>query len=122
VAAVVYATLSKLELIYRLYYFLAPFLNYPSMRTYATIEHLVAYGVVGMLFCALYPRSLLRVCFFLFLFIVGLEVLQTFTPDRHGALRDAIEKVIGAVTGAVLITAALSWKRTRRVRPTGEPG
>jgi VanZ family protein len=122
VASVVYATLSKLELIYRLYYFLAPFLNYPSMRTYGTIEHLAAYGFVGMLFCALYPRSFLRVCLFLFLFIVGLEVLQTFTPDRHGTLRDAIEKMIGGVSGAVLMTAALSWKRNRRVRPTGESG
>ena len=122
VAAVVYATLSKLELVYRLYYLLAPFLNYPSMRTYATIEHLAAYGMVGLLFCAVYPRSLLRVCFFLFLFIVGLEVLQTVTPDRHGTLRDAVEKMIGAATGAVLMTAALSWKRTRRVRPTGESG
>ena len=119
-AAVVYATLSKLELVYRLYYLLAPFLNYPSMRTYATIEHLAAYGMVGLLFCAVYPRSLLRVCFFLFLFIIGLEVLQTVTPDRHGTLRDAIEKMIGAAAGAVLTTAALSWKRTRRVRPTGE--
>jgi VanZ family protein len=122
VAAVVYATLSKLELVYRLYYMLAPFLNYPSMRTYATIEHLAAYGMVSMLFCALYPRSLLRVCFFLFLFIVGLEVLQTLTPDRHGALRDAVEKMIGGVTGAMLMTAVHSWKRIRRVRPTGEPG
>jgi VanZ family protein len=121
-AGVAYATLSRLEWIYRLYYLLAPFLNYPSMRTYATIEHLAAYGVVGMLFCALYPRSLLRICFFLSLFIVGLEVLQTFTPDRHGSSRDAIEKIIGAVTGAVLMTAALSWKRTRHVRPTEEPG
>jgi hypothetical protein len=122
VAAVVYATLSKLELVYRLYYMLAPFLNYPSMRTYATIEHLAAYGMVGMLFCALYPRSLLRVCFFLFLFIVGLEVLQTLTPDRHGTLRDAVEKMIGGVTGAMLMTAVQSWKRIRRVRPTGGPG
>lgn len=121
-AVVAYATLSRLEWIYRLYYLLAPFLNYPSMRSYATIEHLAAYGVVGMLFCALYPRSLLRVCFFLSLFIVGLEVLQTFTPDRHGSSRDAIEKIIGAVTGAVLMTAALSWKRNRHVRPTEEPG
>jgi hypothetical protein len=120
-AAVIYATLSKLELVYRLYYLLAPFLNYPSMQTYATIEHLTAYGVVGMLFCAVYPRSLLRVCFFLFLFIVGLEVLQTLTPDRHGTLHDAVEKMIGGATGAVLMTAALSWKRTRRARPTGEP-
>jgi hypothetical protein len=121
-AAVTYATLSKLELIYRLYYFLAPFLNYPSMRTYATIEHLAAFGLVGMLFCALYPRSLLRICFFLFLFIAGLEVMQTLTPDRHGTLGDAVEKMIGGAAGAVLMTAALRWKRTRRVRPTVEPG
>jgi VanZ family protein len=122
VAAVVYATLSKPEPVYRLYYLLAPFFNYPSMRTYATIEHLAAYGMVGLLFCAVYPRSLLRVCFFLFLFIVGLEVLQTVTPDRHSTLRDAVEKMIGAATGAVLMTAALSWKKTRRVRPTRESG
>ena len=121
-AAVIYATLSKLELVYRLYYLLAPFLNYPSMRTYATIEHLAAFGVVGMLFCALYPRSLLRICFFLFLFIAGLEVMQTLTPDRHGTLGDAAEKMIGGAAGAVLMAAALRWRRTRRVRPTVEPG
>jgi VanZ family protein len=122
VAAVVYATLSKLQLIYRLYYLLAPYLNYPSMQTYATLEHLVAYGIVGILFSALYPRSLLRVFFFLFLFIVGLEILQTFTPDRHGTLHDALEKMIGAAMGAVLMMAVLSWRRNRRVRKTAEPG
>jgi VanZ family protein len=121
-AAVIYATLSKLELVYRLYYLLAPFLNYPSMQTYATIEHVAAYAVVGMLFCTIYPRSLLRVCFFLFLFIACLEVMQTFTPDRHSKLGDAVEKMIGGATGAILITAALRWKRTRHVRPTVEPG
>ena len=52
-AAVIYATLSKLELVYRLYYLLAPFLNHPSMQTYATIEHVAAYAVVGMLFCTI---------------------------------------------------------------------
>ena len=117
----VYVTLSRLELIYRLYYFLAPFLNYPSMRTYATMEHLAAYGIVGMLLAAVYPRSALRVCFFLFLFIAGLEAMQLLTPDRHGTLRDAVEKMIGGATGVFLMAFALTWKRTR-IAQTAEPG
>lgn len=121
VAGVVYVTLSQLELIYRLYYFLAPFLNYPSMRTYATMEHLVAYAIVGMLFCAVYPRYALRVCFLLFLLIAGLEATQLLTPDRHGTLRDAIEKMVGGATGVFLVTVALMWRRTRRIAQRVEP-
>jgi VanZ family protein len=112
-AAVIYATLSKLELVYRLYYLLAPLMNYPSMQTYAIIEHVAIYGVIGMLFTFVYPRSLLRVCFFLFLFIGCLEVLQTFTPDRHGTLRDAVEKMTGGAAGAILMAAALRLKRDK---------
>ena len=119
-AAAVFVTLSRVELIFRLYYFLSPFLNYPSMRTYATVEHLAAYGIVGMLLGAVYPRSALRVCLFLFLFIAGLEALQLLTPDRHGTIRDAIEKMIGGAAGVFLMTIALIWKRTRRVaQPVG---
>jgi VanZ family protein len=120
-AAVVYVTLSQLELIYRLYYLLAPFLNYPSMRTYATMEHLAAYGIIGMLLSAVYPRSALRVCFFLFLFIAGLEVMQLLTPDRHGTIHDAVEKMIGGAAGVFLMTSALIWKRSRRITQTVEP-
>lgn len=120
-AAVAYVTLSKLELLYRLYYLLAPFLNYPSMRTYAIMEHLVAYAIVGMLFCAVYPRSALRVCFFLFLIIASLEAMQTLTVDRHGTIRDAIEKMIGGATGVFLVTAALRWKKSKRIAKTVEP-
>jgi hypothetical protein len=119
--AVVYVTLSKLELVYRLYYLLAPFLNYPSMRTYAFLEHFVAYAIVGMLFCAVYPRSALRVCFFLFLIIAGLEAMQTLTADRHGTLRDAAEKMMGGATGVFLVTAALRWKKSKRIAKTDEP-
>jgi hypothetical protein len=120
-AAVAGVTLSRVTLIYRLYYFLAPFLNYPSMRTYATMEHLAAYGIVGMLLSAVFPRSALRVCFFLFLFIAGLEAMQLLTPDRHGTLRDATEKMIGGATGVFLMTIALIWKRTRRIAQTVGP-
>jgi VanZ family protein len=121
-AAVIYVTLSKLEVVYRLYYLLAPFLNYPSMQTYAIMEHIAVYGVIGMLFSSVYPRSLLRIFFFLFLFIGCLEVMQTFTPDRHGTLRDAAEKMIGGAAGVILMTAARKLKRSRPVRPTADSG
>lgn len=114
-----YVTLSKLDLVYSLYYLLAPFMNYPAMQTYAIIEHVAVYGVIGMLFSFVYPQSLPRVCFFLFLFIGCLEVLQTFTPDRHGTFRDAAEKMIGGAAGAILIAIAL---RLRRTKPSAEPG
>jgi VanZ family protein len=119
VGAAIYATLSKLELVYRLYDLLAPFMNYPSMQTYAIIEHVVVYGVIGMLFGFIYPQSLLRVCFFLFLFIGCLEVFQTYTPDRHGTFRDAAEKMMGGAAGVILMAIAL---RLRRTKPTAEPG
>jgi VanZ family protein len=117
--AAMYVTLSKLDLVYRLYYLLAPFMNYPSMQTYAIIEHVAVYAVIGMLFSFVYPQSLLRVCFFLFLFIGCLEVLQTLTPDRHGTVRDAAEKMMGGAAGAILMAIAL---RLRRKKPTAEPG
>jgi VanZ family protein len=119
-AAIIYATLAKLELVYRLYYLLAPFMKNPSMQTYAIIEHVVIYGVIGMLFTLVYPGSLLRVCFFLFLFIGCLEVMQTFTPDRHGTLHDAVEKMIGAAAGAILMAAALRLKRDKGSTPEPE--
>ena len=106
-------TLFRLEIIYRLYYLLAPFLNYPSMRTYATMEHLAAYTIVGMLFGAVYPRAALRICLLLFVFIGGLEAMQNCIPDRHGTLRDAVEKMIGGATGVFLVGLLLRWKNTR---------
>jgi hypothetical protein len=33
--------------------------------------------------------------------------MQTLTPDRHGTLGDAAEKMIGGAAGAVLMAAAL---------------
>lgn len=85
------------------------------MRTYATMEHLAAYTIVGILFSAVYQRSAPLVCIFLILFIAVLEAMQTFIPDRHGTLRDAAEKILGGVAGVVLMTLALRWRKSRRI-------
>ena len=65
-AVFAYATVSKVELIYHLYYLLEPLLNHPSMRAYASIEHVFAYTMLGIVFCWAYPHSLLRICLMLF--------------------------------------------------------
>ncbi len=75
------------------------------MRTYATIEHLAAYTLLGVLFSVAYPRSGLRLCVFLLLIIAVLEALQIFIPDRHGSLRDAAEKMLGGAVGVFSVTA-----------------
>ena len=119
-AAIMVMTLSKLNLIYRLYYLLAPFLNHPSMRTYATMEHLTAYAIVGILFAAVYQRSALRLCIFLFFCIACLEMMQTFIPERHGTIRDAVEKMLGGAGGVLLMTLFLRWTKTTRAKRTIE--
>ena len=113
-AVMAYATLSRASLVYHLYYTLAPFLDHPSMRTYARFEHVLAYMVVGALFAVVYPRSMWRVCLLLCLGIACLEALQNLTPDRHGTLRDAIEKMAGGMWGVFLARLALLWVRAKR--------
>jgi VanZ like family len=113
-AVVAYATLSRAGLVYRLYFMFSPFLGHPSMRAYASAEHLFAYMIVGMLFSAIYPRSTLRICLFLFIAIACLEAMQSLTPDRHGTFRDAIEKMVGGATGVFLTRFGLQWIRTWR--------
>jgi VanZ family protein len=113
-AVVAYATLSRVGLVYRLYFMFSPFLGHPSMRTYGSAEHLFAYMIVGTLFSAIYPRSTLRVCLFLFLAIAGLEAMQALTPDRHGTFRDAMEKMAGGAIGVFLMSHGLRWLKTWR--------
>jgi VanZ family protein len=113
-AVIAYATLMKSAFVYKLYYSVSPYLNHPSMAAYGSMEHFVVFAVVGFVFSALYPRSALRICVLLFLFIGALEVLQTFTPDRHGTLHDAIEKMIGGAIGVSLMKVVSWWGRIHK--------
>jgi VanZ like family len=118
-AVVAYATLMKSAFVYKLYYSVAPYLDYPSMGAYGRMEHLVVFAVVGALFSALYPRSAWRVCILLFLFIAGLEFFQTLTPDRHGTLHDALEKMIGGAVGVALVKFAF-WRDRTHENPAAD--
>jgi VanZ family protein len=108
VAVLAYATLTHVGFVYSIYYRLAPLLMWPAMRSYAHVEHVIAFAIFGALFSFAYPKRIIFACCVVFLSAVILECLQTLTPDRHGTLIDAFEKIIGGALG-IFAARAIRW-------------
>lgn len=111
IAAIAYGTLTHVGFAYGLYYKLAPYLMHPAMRTYAHFEHIIAFFFLGALFAFAYPKRPILVCCIVLGAALGLEFLQTITPDRHGTLIDALEKVAGGAAG-ILLARIVQKRRT----------
>jgi VanZ family protein len=96
-AFIVYATLAPIEL--------RPAL--PNAINIGPIEHIGAFALFGVLFCAAYPQHTIID----FIFVIGtaglLEFTQIFRADRHGRVSDALQKMAGGVVG-VLVAIFLS--------------
>jgi hypothetical protein len=114
IALVAYATLTRVGVVYSIYFKLSPFLMQADMRTYAHFEHVIAFALFGAIFAFAYPRHLIFVCCVVFLSAVILEYLQTLTPDRHGRLIDASEKIVGGALGIFAACAIVRLAQTRR--------
>jgi hypothetical protein len=110
---IAYATLTHVGFVYAIYHGLAPILMGPGMKTYAHLEHIVAFTIVGSLFSFAYPRHTIFVCGVIFGGAALLEILQTLTPDRHGTLIDALEKMAGGAAGIMLARGALRFGSSR---------
>jgi VanZ family protein len=109
-----YATLTHVGFVYSIYYSLAPVLMWPAMRSYAHVEHVIAFAIFGALFSFAYPKRIVFVCCLVFLSAVILEYLQTLTPDRHGTPIDAFEKTVGGALGIFTVRTILYlWRRKR---------
>jgi len=116
VVAIAYATLTHVDFVYAIYLKLSPFLMHPAIRTYAHFEHVVAFALLGALFGFAYPRRAILVLCIVFGVAALLEILQTMTPDRHGTLIDALEKMAGGAVGIVFArTAQRVWSARWRV-------
>jgi VanZ family protein len=102
ISVIAYATLTHVDFVYSIYFKLSPILMRPEMRNYAHVEHILAFAVVGVLFSLAYPRRTILVCCVVFGGAALLEILQTLTPDRHGTLPDALEKMAGGAAGIFL--------------------
>lgn len=114
VLIIAYATLTKVGFVYGIYFKLAPYLRHPAMQTYAHFEHVIAFALLGAIFTFAYPKRPLLVCFIVLGGAVLLEVAQTFTPDRHGTLIDALEKIAGGIVGIVLVRSIQRFRRDRK--------
>jgi hypothetical protein len=115
IIAIAYATLTKVGFVYAIYFKLAPWLRQPEMRTYAHFEHFIAFALLGALFTFAYPRRLLLVCCIVLGGAALLEIAQTLTPDRHGTLIDALEKIGGGAAGILFVRAILHFRQKRKI-------
>jgi hypothetical protein len=77
---------------------LRPQLGHPS------IERFAAYVALGGAFSVAYPRHRVWVALSVVFAAVGLELGQLFVPGRDARVPDAVVKVLGAVSGVLLVT------------------
>ncbi|UFW43434.1 VanZ family protein [Bradyrhizobium sp. WSM471] len=76
----------------------------------AGFERFAAYGALGVLFVVAYPRRFTLMMIFILGVAVSLELLQHLTPDRHGHIADAAQKVIGGLVGSSAAKFAHLWR------------
>lgn len=105
IIAIAYATLTHVGFVYGIYFKLAPYLMWPAMQSYAHFEHVIAFAFVGALFGLAYPKRPLLAFGIVICTAAVLEILQTMTPDRHGTLIDALEKMAAGAVGIVIARA-----------------
>lgn len=95
---IVYATLAKLA-------------GRPALMGHAeaywvvVIERFSAYGLLGFLL----PGRVKLACAFVVAVAVGLEVLQTVTPDRDPRFIDVLQKAAGGTVGVLLAQTILAF-------------
>jgi VanZ family protein len=115
ILVIAYATLTKVGFVYAMYFRLAPYLRQPEMQTYAHFEHVIAFALLGALFTFAYPKRFLMVCCIVLGGAALLEIAQTLTPDRHGTLIDAVEKIVGGAVGIAFVRSIRHFRRDQKV-------
>ncbi len=92
----------------------SPIQDRPTLATSSRIEHLAAFAVLGVLFCVAYRKQFALVCLIVIGSAVLLELAQLLTPDRHGRVEDALEKIAGGAAGILIGRAIVYFTRNRR--------
>jgi VanZ like family len=100
-AFIVYATISPIQ-------------DRPRLPTSSSFEHLVAFSVLGVLFCMAYPRHIIFVCVVVLASAILLEFAQRLTVDRHFRVQDAFEKMAGGALGIGVGRAIAYLSRANR--------
>ncbi|MGY4502595.1 VanZ family protein [Bradyrhizobium sp. GM24.11] len=82
------------------------------------LERFGAYGLLGALFVFGYPHHFTRVMTLILAMAIGLELLQHITPDRHGHLADAVEKLVGGFAGGSFARLAQNLRPKHTIKPS----
>jgi VanZ family protein len=120
-AFIAYATLTRVDFVYAIYFKLSPILEHPAVRSYALFEHFIAFAFFGAALFFAHPRRLVFVCCVVFCSAVVLEVMQTLTPDRHGTLVDALQKLAGGAFGIFISRCTYYILSDRKRRSAATP-
>jgi hypothetical protein len=72
------------------------------------------FALLGAIFPFAYPRRFNLVCCVVFFSAITLECLQTLTPDRHGTMIDAIDKLFGGAIGIFAVEGISFFLRAAR--------
>gem|GEM_PF-5113879 len=75
----------------------------PRAINIGRLEHVGAFALLGGLFCAAYPQHLIMISLLTIGTAILLEFAQTFRPDRHGRLADALWKMTGGIVGVLVV-------------------
>jgi VanZ family protein len=103
-----------LLLCFIVYATLSPIKDRPTLSTSPSLEHVAAFAVLGLLFALAYPRKSGLVCAVVLGCAILLELSQLLTPDRHGRIQDAVEKLAGGTFGIIAGTALLHFELAKR--------
>ena len=85
-AFIAFATLSSLEM-------------RPHIGNAVHLERFGAFGLLGFLFAAVYPRRMAIVLLLVVAVAIGLEFFQLLSPHRHARLSDLLVKLTGGICG-----------------------
>jgi VanZ family protein len=102
-------------LIFIAYATISPIQARPALPISPIIEHFGAFALLGLLFCLAYPRHTVLVCMIVLGSAASLELAQLMTPDRHGRVQDALEKMAGGIAGIIIGRAMLYFWQVSRL-------
>ena len=93
---------------------ISPIQDRPTLATSSSLEHLAAFAALGILFSVAYRKQFALVCLIVIGSAVLLEYAQLLTPDRHGRVEDALEKIAGGAAGILLGRIVVYFARKKR--------
>ena len=90
---------------------LVPSASLPPTSIGDKVEHVIAYGVLGLLGAAGSTRGVTRVILGLVAFGIAIELLQTFSPGRSPDLLDVVADIVGSGLGcgAAIALRRMTW-------------